>query len=416
MTAGALISRHYATGLPVRVRHRDGVIVAIEPAPGAEPDTWIAPALVDLQVNGFAGVDFQQDDLSAASLLIAARSLQAAGCGRFLLTLVTDDWPRLTARLRHLGRLRSQSAELQRAIAGWHVEGPFLSDRPGFHGAHDPDRTLDPTPEHVRELRAITGSDPLLLTVAPERRGALAAIALAVSLGIRVSLGHTDASAETLGEAVRAGATGFTHLGNACPQQLDRHDNILWRVLDTAGLEVSLIPDQIHVAPALFRLIHRVLGRERTFYVTDAMSAAGAPPGRYRLGPLEVEVGLDQVVHQPGRTNLAGSALRAIDGIVRTAEMLGCDWRAVWDGMSSRPAKFMGWPAGLSVGARADWCLLTEPAPEARRFGPGPAQGSAPGASAAREVAGCGSKPGGRETPGAWRGSLRLFRAGQEVI
>jgi N-acetylglucosamine-6-phosphate deacetylase len=393
MTQGASIGRHYATGLPVRVRHCGGVIVAVEEAPGVEPEAWIAPALVDLQVNGSAGVDFQQDDVPPESLLAATRSLQAAGCSRFLLTLVTDDWPRLTARLRHLGRLRRQSPELQRAIAGWHLEGPFLSAKPGFHGAHDPGRMLDPTADHIRELRAITGSDPLLLTVAPERRGALEAIALAVSLGIRISLGHTDASADTLAQAVRAGATGFTHLGNACPQQLDRHDNIVWRVLDTPGLEVSMIPDQIHVAPALFRLIHRALGQDRTFYVTDAMSAADAPPRLYRLGPLEVEVGLDQVVRQPGRTNLAGSALRPIDGIVRTAEMLGCDWQAVWDGFSARPAKFMGWSAGLGVGAPADWCLLTEPPHGARR-----------------------GEPGGPGSPAGWGGSLRLFSAGEQVF
>ena len=359
MQQGEIRAHHYATGEPVALEWRDGVITHLRAATRpVERRRWIAPALVDLQVNGFAGVDFQQDHLTVEQLLTATRALRAAGCGRFLLTLVTDEWPRLTARLGHLRALRATSTELQHAIAGWHVEGPFLSAEPGFHGAHNPAWMLDPTPDHIRQLRSLTENDPLLLTVAPERKNAPATIALAVSLGIKVSLGHTNASAEILRQTVKAGATGFTHLGNACPQRIDRHDNILWRVLDTPGLTVSLIPDQIHVAPALFRLIHRALPTETIYYTTDAMAAAGAPPGRYTLATLEVEVGADRIVRQPGKDNYAGSALSPIDGVFRAAQMLDCDWRKVWDGFSARPAKFIGVPHGLAAGCPADFCLL----------------------------------------------------------
>jgi len=351
---------HYATRRPVQVQCREGVITSIKES-SAKPaaDVWIAPALVDLQINGFAGVDFQRDDLTVEELLTATRALDAWGCGRFLLTLVTDEWPRLMARLGHLRKLRSKSKELEHAIAGWHIEGPFLSDEPGFHGAHNPEWMLDPTPDHIRELRSLTERDALLLTVGPERKNALEAIALAKSLGIKVSLGHTNASAEILQRATQAGATGFTHLGNACPQLLDRHDNVLWRVLDTPGLTVSLIPDQIHVSPALFRLIHRVLGKEAIYYTTDAMAAAGAPPGRYTIGMLEAEVGADQIVRQPGKTNYAGSALRPLDGVFRAAQMLRCGWQEVWDGFSVLPAKWMGLDSGLEVGQPANFCLRT---------------------------------------------------------
>ncbi len=359
MLDGEVCARHYASGQPVRVAWQQGIITEFESA-ATPPDAgvWLAPVLVDLQVNGFAGVDFQQDNLTADHLLAATRALGAAGCGRFLLTLVTDDWSRLTARLKHLRGVRSRWSELERAIAGWHIEGPFLSSEPGFHGAHDPAWMRDPTAEHIRELRAITESDPLLLTLAPERGGALDAITLAASLGITVSLGHTNASAEILRRALSAGATGFTHLGNACPQQLDRHDNILWRVLDTPGFTVSLISDQIHVSPALFRLIHRALSKNSICYVTDAMAAAGAPPGRYTIGKLEVEAGADQVVRQPGKVNYAGSALRPIEGVFRAAGMLNVCWREVWDGFSTRPANFMGLGAQLTAGASADFCVL----------------------------------------------------------
>jgi N-acetylglucosamine-6-phosphate deacetylase len=207
-------------------------------------------------------------------------------------------------------------------------------------------------------LRTITGEDPLLLTLAPELPGALVAIGIAVSLGIKVSLGHTNAPVEILRAAVAAGATGFTHLANGCPRELDRHDNILWRVFDTPGLTVSLIPDQIHVSPGFFRLTHWVQGADSIYYTSDAMSAAGMGPGRYSLGKLEVEVGPDQVVHQPGQRLFAGSALRPIEGVFRAAQMLGYPWQEAWPRFSEIPAKFMGLHNELAVGQPADFCVL----------------------------------------------------------
>jgi N-acetylglucosamine-6-phosphate deacetylase len=356
---GEILAWHYATRQPVRVGWRDGVITHLQAVASLPPpDLWIAPPLFDLQINGFGGVDFQQDGLTVEDLLQATRRLRAAGCTRYLLTLITDEWQALTVRLRHLRALRSQSGELRTAIAGWHVEGPFLSAEPGFHGAHDPARMMDPTLEHVLELRSITGDDPMLLTLSPERRGALEVISLAVSCGAKVSLGHTDAPARILKAAVQAGATGFTHLANGCPRELDRHDNIVWRVLDTPGLTVSLIPDKIHVSPPLFRLVHRALDPSAIYYTTDAMSAAGAPPGRYKLGRLEVEVGADQIVRQPGKTNFAGSAAQPVDAVFRAAEMLGCAWQEVWPRLSEISARFMGLRNELAVEQPASFCVL----------------------------------------------------------
>lgn len=357
-THGEISAWHCATRQPVQLRWRDGIIISLSATAAPAGNLWVAPPLMDLQINGFAGVDFQQDDLTVEDLLQATRGLRAAGCTRYLLTLITDEWPALTARLRHLRGLRARSAELRSAIAGWHLEGPFLSAEPGFHGAHNPACMRDPTPEHMLELRSITGDDPLLLTLAPERRGAIEAISLAVAHGAKVSLGHTDAPASLLNAAVRAGATGFTHLANGCPRDLDRHDNIIWRVLDTPGLTVSLISDRIHVAPPLFRLVHRALNPSAIYYTTDAMAAAGAPPGRYHMGRLEVEVGADQIVRQPGRTNFAGSAARPIEAVFRAAAMLQCAWQDVWARLSATPARFMGMRNELAVGQPAEFCLL----------------------------------------------------------
>jgi N-acetylglucosamine-6-phosphate deacetylase len=359
MNHGELCAWHWATREPVRLQWRDGRIAALDDTDETPPrNLWLAPPLVDLQINGYGGVDFQQDDLTLDGLLAAVCRLRADGCTRFLFTLISDRWPRLVARLQHARRLRAQSAELREAIAGWHIEGPFLSAEPGFCGAHDPTVMCDPRPEHIHELREVTAGDLVLLTLAPERLDAIAAVSLATSLGIKVSLGHTNAPKKRLIQAIKAGALAFTHLGNGCPRTLDRHDNILWRVLETPGVIVSLIPDGIHVSPPLFRLMHRVLGPDAIYYTSDAMAAAGAPPGRYRLGRLELEVGEDRIVRLPGSPNFAGSALPPMDGAIQAAHMLRCPWQETWTRFSEAPARLMGLPHGLAVGQPATFCLL----------------------------------------------------------
>lgn len=361
MNDGEIHARLYSTGEPICFKWQKGLITERSTSSTVRPDAWIAPSLLDLQINGFAGVDFQRNSLAEDELLCAARGLQSAGCGRFLLTLITDHWDALLTRLRHLREIRAGSDELRSAIAGWHLEGPFLSPEPGFCGAHNPGLMIDPTPEHIRELKQLTEDDAVLITIAPERAQAIDTIALAVSLGMTVSLGHTNASAELLRRAVRAGARGFTHFANACPQDLDRHDNILWRVLDTPGLTISLIPDTHHVSPPLFRLAHRAYPEDRIYYTTDAVSAAGAAPGRYSVGRHQVDVGPDQIVRQPGGTNYAGSGLRPIDGVLRAAEMLGRPWQKTWDFLSVAPARLMGWATSLEVGQPASFCILKQP-------------------------------------------------------
>jgi N-acetylglucosamine-6-phosphate deacetylase len=362
MNAGTLEAMDVRTRRLVRVEWSSGLITRCDPLSAASrtsgPPPWIAPPLTDLQVNGFAGTDFQSDAPDLPALLRATEGLRRAGCTRFLLTLITDDWNSILGRLARLRRLRESSPDLRRAIMGWHIEGPFLSSQPGFCGAHEPARMIDPTPAHLTALRGQVADDRLLITLAPERPGAIEAIRHAVSIGITVSLGHTDAPAAVLAEAVAAGATGFTHLGNGCPQLLDRHDNIILRVLNQPGLRVGFIPDGIHVPAGLLRVAHRALPAVAPYYVSDAMSAAGAPPGKYPLGRLELEVGADQVVRRPGSPLFAGSALRPVEGVFRAARMLEGDWQDAWLRFSDHPARWMGLNEGLRPGDPATFCVL----------------------------------------------------------
>jgi N-acetylglucosamine-6-phosphate deacetylase len=130
-------------------------------------------------------------------------------------------------------------------------------------------------------------------------------------------------------------------------------------VFETKGLGVSLIPDGIHVSAPLFRLIHRELDPACIFYVTDAMAAAGSPPGSYTLGALQIEVGPDEIVRQPGSPLFAGSALTPLEGIRRASTMLRVPWQEVWGRMSEHPARLLGIRDCLAVGDRADLCVIS---------------------------------------------------------
>ncbi|MCC7518140.1 MAG: N-acetylglucosamine-6-phosphate deacetylase [Verrucomicrobiae bacterium] len=357
--SGRVVAFHWQSWEPVEIAWNDGVIASIASAPqNARPETWIAPALFDLQINGYGGVDFQKEDLTTEELRRAARALRRDGCARFFLTLVTSEWNGLLARLRHAKARRDADPELRAAIAGWHIEGPFISGVKGFVGAHPPEHVSDPDPGKICALREATGSDPVLLTLAPERAGAMDAIAHAVSLGMTVFGGHSDASGAQLDAAVARGLTGFTHLGNGCPQALDRHDNILWRVLERPEILASMIPDTIHVAPAPFRVLHAARGGRNLIYTTDAMAAGGAPPGRYSFGKTMLEVGADQIVRLPGASNFAGSALTPAQGVFRSAAMLRRPWQECWMRFSTAAAEAVGCRAGLRVGEPADFCLI----------------------------------------------------------
>lgn len=364
MTSGELHAWNILDRQPVLVKWDNGVFTELahtyEPPPEAK---WIGPPLVDLQVNGFAGVDFQRDDLTSDQLRHAVTALGQAGCSRFCFTLITADWNVMTQRLAKAKQLRDTNPVLGQAIAGWHIEGPFLSSETGFCGAHPPDLMLSPTPDHLQSIREITGEDPVLLTMAPEIQNGLSAFAKARELGFRVSIGHTNAPDNIMRRVTAAGPTGFTHLGNGCPVELKRDDNILWRALDTPNLTYSLIPDRWHVSPSLFRILHRLIDRDSLYYTTDAMAAAGSAPGKYNLGHLELEVGPEEIVRLPGIANLAGSALTPINAIRYAAEMLRCDWQDIWKKYSTNPANFMNLPAAFEVGAPAEFIEIETDSP-----------------------------------------------------
>ncbi|MBL7192959.1 MAG: N-acetylglucosamine-6-phosphate deacetylase, partial [Pirellulales bacterium] len=245
----------------------------------------------DLQVNGFAGADFSDPELSLEACRIACERLAADGVAAILATVITGPLPRMTRCLQTLRRHREADPLIARMIAGFHVEGPFLSPLPGYVGAHHASAILPATPDAAARL--VDAGDGLvrLLTLAPECDPQAATTRWLVDAGITVSAGHTDCSLDQLAAAIDAGLSMVTHLGNGCPTVLPRHDSIIQRLLSRASdLWICFIPDGVHVPWFALRNYLAIVGLERTIFVTDAIAAAGLGPGCYTLAGAEVEV------------------------------------------------------------------------------------------------------------------------------
>jgi N-acetylglucosamine-6-phosphate deacetylase len=269
-----------------------------------------AQSFFDLQVNGYAGVDFNQDGLQANDLHRACERLEADGVAGFLPTIITDDLEAMCRRLSALAALRERDSLAQRLIAGLHIEGPFLNEADGYRGAHPRDAIRPATEDAMARLLDAAGGLARVVTLAPERDDRCRVVRMLVSRGVVVAAGHTDASLDDLRGALDAGLSMFTHLGNGCPMQMHRHDNIVQRALSLADrLWLTFIADGAHVPFVALGNYLRVAGLDRTVIVSDSVAPAGLGPGRYTLGRWDIVVGEDMVPRAPDRSHLVGSGI-----------------------------------------------------------------------------------------------------------
>ena len=269
-----------------------------------------SPPFFDLQVNGYGGIDFNQDDLTQEDLHQACAALERDGVQAILATIITEQLTRMEHRLRNLAALRERDPLARRLIAGFHIEGPFISDVPGYVGAHPADAVCDASPDVMKRLLDAAQGLTRLVTLAPERDLSCTTIALLASQNITISAGHTNASTDRLRAAIDAGLTLFTHLGNGCPMMMHRHDNIVQRVLALREeLMISFIPDGVHVHFTALRNYLDLIGLDRAIVVTDAIAPAGMGPGQYQLGRWNLNIGEDMVARAPDGSHLVGSAI-----------------------------------------------------------------------------------------------------------
>lgn len=356
----------YRTGCPVAVEIEDGVIREIRKIKGSSSLPWLAPGFVDLQVNGFRGVDLNTLPLSADSVFAVTRMLWQEGVTAYLPTVITNRDDRIEEAVRAVAGAIRQYPVLDRVIPGIHLEGPFISPLDGPRGAHDPACVKAPDWALFKRWQNAADGRIRLVTLSPEWPNAHEFIEKCVRHGVKVAIGHTAASTEQIAVAVRAGASMSTHLGNGSHPMLPRHPNYIWDQLAEDDLWACMIGDGFHLPDSVLKVILRVK-RGRAMLVSDVVDLGGHEPGEYEthIGG-KVVLTLEGKLHLKGQPLLlAGSVQTLRQGVWNLQRKRLCELREAWDMASVRPAAYLGLPTqqGLAIGAPAD-LVVFEPTDE----------------------------------------------------
>ncbi len=345
-----------ATGEAVEVSFVE-TIVGVQPAAQVEAGLpFLAPGWIDLQVNGFAGVDFNDPAAPAAGIGRAIRALRACGVTRFFPTVVTGSYEQMAGALRNLAAAKESLPEGP-SIEAIHLEGPYISPHDGPRGVHPLEHVRPPDLAEFERLQTAAGGLIRIVTLSPEWLEAPGFIRTLTGRGVVVSIGHTRAASEQILAAVEAGATMCTHLGNAADSTIPRRSNYLWDQLAEDRLAASFIVDGVHLNPAFLKVALRAKGRERAILVTDAAAPTGCKPGPHLLGGLNVLLTKDGRIVLADGSRLAASALSMDRALSNLMTLMGLPLRdavAMATANPARVARMAGRRRGLAPGERAD--------------------------------------------------------------
>jgi N-acetylglucosamine-6-phosphate deacetylase len=344
------------TGAPVEISIENGLIAARRETSSVPPGVYLAPGFIDIQVNGFAGVDYNCPTTSHDDIARSLRALAATGLTRFYPTVITGPRDDMESALRNLARAR-ETLPMGEIMDGFHVEGPHICGEEGPRGAHPRSSVRPPDFEEFRRWQDAAGGRVRIVTLSPEWPEAPRYIEKLVAEGVVVAIGHMQADAAQIDDAVSAGATLSTHLGNGSHAQLRRHPNYIWDQLADDRLMADFIVDGIHVDANFLKVALRAKGIDRSVLITDASAPAGAAPGRYRLGEQEVDLTAEGRVVLAGSDRLAGSALsmdRGVDNLMRLAGLSLADALRLATSNAARAGAVPTRTRGLYPGDRAD--------------------------------------------------------------
>ena len=334
----------YLDKKPVSVEIKDGKIVSVQQIDKLSDENhpvYIAPGLIDNQVNGFAGVSFclAKGELSKGEILRVTNELWKKGVTTYFPTLTTNSQEALLKNFAILAKSKNDEALLG-SIAGYHLEGPYISPVQGYRGAHLEKYIRLPDWDEFSELQKAARNRISLITVAPEVDGAIPFIQKCSKAGVLVALGHHNGSSEKIRDAVDAGASMATHLGNGCANMINRHNNPLWPQLADDRITASIIADGFHLNKDQLQCFYKMKGLERTILVSDALDLAGLPPGEYTR--LERLVVLTEVVKFPAENVLAGAASPISTCVSNMIKFTGCSLENAIQMATANPARLFG--------------------------------------------------------------------------
>ncbi len=285
----------------------NGIISCLETIDPYEGIPLVSRGFLDLQVNGYQGIDYSGETLCKDQILSLVEDLMKTGTTRHLPTIITNSQKRMVDNITVIAQARAADPFLAQAIPGIHLEGPYIASADGPRGAHDATYVRNPSLQELDEWQTAAGDLIKIITLAPELHGAIEFIREASQRGIVIAIGHTAASPAILQEAMHAGARMSTHLGNGSHAQLPRLQNYLWEQLAADTLWASIIADGFHLPKSVLTVIKRAKSLERLILVSDVAFAGGLKEGVYAWGNIGVQVHADGHLGLEGTTYLAGA-------------------------------------------------------------------------------------------------------------
>lgn len=355
--------KDYRSGLAVRVKTEGAFISGTEPhdVAGDLELPVIAPGLVDIQVNGYAGIDLNNEELTVNDIRRLTEELWSAGVTTFLPTLITNSSRRISRLLSTISLACESLPEIRDSIGGIHLEGPFISPVDGPRGAHPAEFVRAPDWDLFSRWQEEAQGRIRLITLSPEWPGSLPFISKCVRSGVKVAIGHTSATGEMIRAAVEAGVTLSTHLGNASHKMLPRHDNYIWEQLATEETYISIIADGFHLPDAVLKVFLKVKP-DRTILVSDSTSFAGMPAGNYS-GHIGSEVILtpEGKLYIKGNPDLlAGSGLPLLHCVNTLIKKNITSLADAWNMGAVKPSEYLSTyeKYGLIPGSPADMVLV----------------------------------------------------------
>jgi len=355
----------YLNKKPVSVEIKDGKIVSVQQIDRLSDEShsvYIAPGLIDNQVNGFAGVSFclAGDGLNKEGIMKVTNELWKKGVTTYFPTLTTNSEEVLLKNLAILAKSKNDEI-FHGSIAGYHLEGPYISPEDGYRGAHPLKFVRKPDWKEFMELYEASGRNILTVTIAPELDGAMEFIRKCTALGITVAIGHHNASKVIVDQAVLNGARIVTHLGNGCANMINRHNNPLWSQLANNQLMASIICDGFHLRDEEIAVFYKMKGLEKTIITSDVTSFATLPPGEYKNEEGEtIELTKEGMLRYPAQNVLYGSASPISIGVTHIMNVTGCSLGEAIQMASTNPAKLYGLTdrGTIAPGKRADLILF----------------------------------------------------------
>jgi|CZKL01.1.fsa_nt_gi N-acetylglucosamine-6-phosphate deacetylase len=354
MNVKMITGRDPQSGRNITLFIEDGAIVRVEET-SATSDFFLSPGLIDLQVNGCSGFDLNGAQLTPETIIQLVDAMLSLGVTCFAPTIITAPEDSICRALSTIALSRRTYPRVSACIPFVHVEGPHISPLEGYRGAHPAHAVRAPSISEFERWQQASGGLVGMVTLSPHFEESAAYITALVDYGVHVAIGHTHASSEQIGQAIKAGATLSTHLGNGIAQEIPRHRNPIWPQLADDRVSATFIADGHHLPPDVLKVMLRAKGIDRSLLVSDSVALAGMPAGEYTT-PVggRVELRPDGRLCVFGSELLAGATASLVQGIGNVMRVTGLQLHEALAMATGNPGKFVPDRGRLKPGSRAD--------------------------------------------------------------